>query len=294
MINGILSEWNRLTHSISKLHDEPVFLPASFIKGTILPKIFVVAFTLTIIYLISFQFVNRIIPANTDAVQKSKVCYQITNTLFNIFVGTVGLYLEYWVLPSLPAYNGSSVDRILGNEEELYLVSALQLGYQFWAIPVGILYVHESREMVLHHLAVVVSTSMTGFLTIGFRWYSPFFYGIMELSSLPLCVMNSFKDNPKWIEKYPSAFGMARNIFAVSFLLIRLLMSAWRSPVFLRDNFIVMYTKEWGAYKVYMFVQWFLASFLAYLQLYWGSLIIKGILKIIFPKEKGFKKAKKE
>jgi hypothetical protein len=294
MIDGILSEWNRLTNSISELHNEPVFLPQSFIKGTLLPAIVVVAFTLTIIYLISFQFVDKIVPANTEAVLKSKVCYQITNVLFNLFVGTVGLYLEYWVLPSLPAYNASNVDKILGNEEELYLVSALQLGYQLWAIPVGIFYVHESPEMVLHHLAVVVSTSMTGFLSIGFRWYSPFFYGIMELSSVPLSVMNSFKDNPKWIEKYPAAYGMSRNIFALSFLVIRVLMCARRWPVFLRDNFIVMYTKEWGVYKVYMFVQWSLASFLAYLQLFWGSLIIKGIIKVIFPKEEGFKEGKKE
>jgi hypothetical protein len=294
MFGELISEWPRLTEAISELHNEPVFLPESYIKGTLLPAVFMVAITLTIFYLITFQFVDKIVPADADAIKKSKVCYQITNICFNLCVGSLGLYIEYWVLPSLPVYNGSSVDKILGLVDETYLLSALQLGYQMWAIPVGIFYVHESSEMILHHLAVVVATSMSGFLTVGFRYYISFFYGVMELSSLPLSVMNVFKDNPEWKKKHPKAFEISRNVFAISFLWIRVYLCAYRWPIFLRDNFIVMYTREMGIHKVYLFVQWSLASLLAYFQLFWASLILKGFLKLIFPAKGDAKKSKKE
>jgi hypothetical protein len=214
--------------------------------------------------------------------------------LFNLCVGALGLYLEYWVLPTLPCFDGPSIDKILGNENELYLVSAMQLGYQIWAIPVGVFYVRESPEMIMHHLAVVVSTSLSGFLTIGFRYYTPFFYGVMELSSLPLSIMNSFKDNPEWIKKYPGVYGMTRVVFALSFFLIRVILCLWKWPVFLMDNFLVFYTRELGIMKGYFFVQWGLASLLAYLQLYWASLILKGLVKTVSPSKKDSKKPKKE
>jgi hypothetical protein len=276
----ILSEWHALTESISKVHDEPIFLPESFIKGSLLPAIVVVTICLTIFYLACFSFVDKIAPTNATKEYKIKICYQITNVCFNIVIGCVGLYLEYVVLPSLDVYGGASADKIVGLEQELYLVSAMQLGYQFWAIPVGILHVKESVEMIVHHFAVVVSTSMTGFLSIGFRYYSPFFYGVMELSSVPLSIMNVFRDSPELQKKYPTANASSRIIFAASFLIIRVIMCLSRWPFFLRDNFVVFYTKEMGAYKLYMFLQWSLATFLAILQLYWATLIFKGMLKM--------------
>jgi hypothetical protein len=185
------------------------------------------------------------------------------------------------VLPSLDVYGGPSVDKILGLEKELYLVSAFQLGYQLWAIPVGILHVKETTSMIVHHFAVLVSTSMTGFLSIGFRYYSPFFYGVFELSSVPLSLMNSFKNSPELQRKYPLVDAWSRNLFAVSFLLIRIVLCFSRWPVFLRDNFIVLYTREMGFYKLYMVVQWSLAAFLAILQPYWAILILKGIVKVL-------------
>jgi hypothetical protein len=277
----ILSEWQALTESISKVHDEPIFLPGSFIKGTLLPVIGTVTICLTIFYSACFSFVDNIVPAGATKEYKIKMCYQITNVCFNIVIGCIGLYLEYVVLPSLDVYGKPSVDKIVGLEQELYLVSALQLGYQLWAIPVGILHVKESIEMIVHHLAVVASTSMTGFLSIGFRYYSPFFYGVMEWSSVPLSVMNVFKDSPELQQKYPTANASTRIIFAASFLIIRVIMCLSRWPFFLRDNFIVFYTRDMGFYKLYMFVQWSLATFLAILQLYWASLIFTGIVKML-------------
>lgn len=295
MIEKLTTEWQRLTDTISEVHNEPLFVSEEIIKGRLLPCIAVVAMILSAIYCFSFKFVDKIVPASSSAVTKSKICYQITNTVFNVAVGCVGIYLEYWVLPTLDLDKNSTVDYIIGHEKELYLVSAMQLGYQLYAIPVGVFYVNESTEMIMHHFAVVISSLMSGFLCIGFRYYTPFFYGVMELSSLPLSAMNTFKDNPDWIKKYPTTYASIRGVFALSFLAIRNVMCASRYPWFLRDNFVVVYTKEWGIYKGFMCLQCSLAFFLAFLQLFWGSLILQGILKLFIPgKKKDGKEKKKE
>ncbi len=254
------------------------------------PAMAIVAVTCTLVYMVSFSILEQRVPKDTLAVNKTKICYQITNVCFNLSVGIVGLYLEYWILPTLSSFHGSSIDRMSLNHEELYLVSAMQLGYQCWAIPVGILYVGESSEMIMHHFAVVISTSLSGFMTVGFRYYTPFFYGIMELSSLPLSLMNAFKDNPEWIKKYPAAYDATRLSFAVCFFTIRVILCASRWPPFLWNNFIFMYTRKLGWYKLYLIVQWSLAAFLAYLQLFWASLIAKGIFKTVTNKKAEEKK----
>jgi len=240
------------------------------------------------------RYVQRNNMADADPVKKARIAYQITNIVFNITVGIVGVYLEWWVLPTLSVYNGPSEEKITGLHKELYLVSALQLGYQFWALPVGVFQVKESAEMIAHHVAVIVSTSLSGFIWPGFRYYTPFFYGVMELSSLPLSVMNTFKDNPEWIEKHPKVLEASRMSFALSFLIIRNVLCSWRWPVFLRDNFILFHTAEMGVWKMYLLVQVTLATFLAYLQILWGALVLKGLLKAIFaPKETKEKTNKK-
>ena len=286
MLQRLLNEWSRLTEEISKVHDEPVFVSTDFLKEKLFPVIGVTTVVLTIIYTLCFKIVDKIAPTGSTDQARCRICYQITNVCFNIFIGCCGLYLEYKVLPTLDVDPNSPNDKIIGHENELYLVTALQLGYQAWAMPVGIIHVGETLEMIMHHTAVVVSCIMTGFLTISFRYYSPFFYGVMELSSIPLSIMNSFKDNPEWIKKYPKGYEISRAVFALSFLAIRNVMCASRWPIFLRDNFIVFYTKEWGFYKVFMFFQCGLAFFLAYLQLLWGSIVVRNILKM-FTKKKG-------
>ena len=282
--------WKDIKEEISKIHDLPKLLPDDFIRGTAIPSIGVVTVMLTLVYILSFRIVDSFLSKDIPAINKTRICYQITNVAFNLCIGTIGVYLEYWVLPTLSSFHGTSLDRITYNHEELYLVSAMQLGYNFWAIPVGLFYVGEDTQMLMHHLAVVISTSFSGFMTAGFRYYTPFFYGIMELSSLPLSLMNAFKDNPEWIKNYPGAYLCVRVAFAVCFLFIRVYMCAYRWPPFLRDNFILMYTAEWGVWKLYLVVQWSLAAFLASLQLYWASLILLGFYKMIAGNKPGRKR----
>jgi hypothetical protein len=49
-----------------------------------------------------------------------------------------------------------------------YPILCLQVGFQLWAIPVGLSYVDESTLMILHHVSVIIVACMAGFCTFGF------------------------------------------------------------------------------------------------------------------------------
>lgn len=290
-MNAFQEEWNRLVEEVSKLHEQPFLLPETYLREKLIPAVVYTAISLFVLFFTSLYYFNRAVRESTDPNKKYKACYQFTNFFFNGVVGGVGLYLEYWILPTLPAYHSTSIAKIDGLENELYLPAALQLGYQFFAIPVGIFYKTESLTMLLHHVAVIGSAGLSGCMSIGFRYYTPFFLGIFEISSLPLAIMNAFKDNPELVKKYPLQNTIVRVLFCLAFLWIRWWMDFSRVPIFLRDNFLVFYTREMGLPKLYLLFQFSSAAFLTVLQIYWGILIIKGLIKqFIKPKKDATKK----
>ena len=50
MFGGLIAEWHRPTETISELHNEPVFLPESYTKGTLLSAVIMIAFALTVLH----------------------------------------------------------------------------------------------------------------------------------------------------------------------------------------------------------------------------------------------------
>lgn len=169
-----------------------------------------------------------------------KASYQLTNLLVNLSLGLLGIYYEL--------FSGSQVDHSIANKimghPELRYFAIIQIGYQLWGLPIGIFCVNETSSMIVHHVAVICVASTSTFLTCGFRYFTPFFYGVIEISSVPLSVMNSFKNNPDWITRYPNLYGKVRLVFGLTFLAVRvvfwtpfywdvivLAMMLWRSSV---------------------------------------------------------------
>jgi TLC domain len=276
------SGWNHTATRLTKIHDDsPFWLPISYSRESMIPGILWTVFATTTVFALSyFVIAGGISEKGTPTVKKYKASYQITNFFFNVAISGLGLYYEYWVLPTLPAYQSTdNVDRI-PHHESLYLVCAMQLGYQAWALPVGFFLVKESTEMIVHHVAVVFSTTLTGFAVCGFRYYTPYFYGLMELSTVPLSIMNMFKDNREWIKKYPLTYLGVRGAFSFSFLYIRIYLWFWRGPIFLRDDFLLFFTRKMGGIKVLLFLQWSMCMFLGCLQFFWAVLVSRGIVTV--------------
>jgi len=289
MMDAIKAEWIQLVEEASKLCELPTFLPAKFIWETLIPRVVYTAIALLIIFFLVLKSFDRVAAGKVDPANKYKVCYQFTNFCFNVCIGCVGLYLEYGFLAKQPIYHARSMNKVAGLEYELYLPAALQLGYQIFAIPIGIYFKTETPTMLLHHVAVIFCSVLSGFFSLGFRYYIPFFLGIFELSSIPLAVVNLFKDNPSLAKAYPRINLFCRLSFALSFLAIRWYMDLFRMPIYLRDNFIMFYTLEIGFAKFYLLFQFLAAAFLTFLQIYWGLLVSKGMIKFL----RGGKKSKK-
>lgn len=280
--NFLGADWKHTAVALTRLQEEtPFLLPSSYVLEKMVPGILMTAVAATSIFALSYFFVvDRMASKAMPAEKKHKASYQITNFFFNVAVGGLGVYYEYWVLPTLPAFQSTdSVDRI-PYHESLYLCCAMQFGYQVWALPVGFFLVKEPAEMIIHHIAVVFSATLTGFTFCGFRYYTPYFYGLMELSTIPLSIMNTFKDNGDWIKKHPLAYLVVRGVFSFSFLYLRIYLWFWRGPVFLRDNFLLFYTRKLDAFKIFLFVQWMMCMFLGFLQFYWAALVSRGIVSV--------------
>jgi hypothetical protein len=274
------------THAeqVAALNDGNYFLPGDFIQFTLVPCILI----LSIIYAMSFRFVGKLVQDDATFQKKRKVCYQMTNLLVNSVLGGLGLYYEYCCTPA----DVPTEEKISGFEN-FYLLSCIQLGFQIWSIPVGILYVKESPIMLMHHATVIMVAGMASFLTNGFRYWIPYFFGIMEISSIPLAIMNTFKDNPKWIEKQPLAYLATRVIFSVSFLFIRVWMLVPRNTTYLRDHYLLWSTSDNETFRNFMSAVWISSAFLMMLQFYWAILIVQGILKILLPKKRKVDTGKK-
>lgn len=260
---------------IAALNNEAIFMPESFLQETVLPQIGATFVALWVVYFIVYYFViDQTYLKTNDVFKKRKVSYQLTNMVMNSCFGLGGLYFDLLVRS-----NELPVEETVQNFDYLVIFSTAQLGYQLWAIPLGIFFVGESVPMILHHFTVVFCSSMSALFTNGFRYWTPFFYGVIEISSVPLAIMNSFKDNPHLIKRYPAMYHKVRMLFAASFLYIRMAMFVPREYQFLRDHFMLYSKSEVLSYKIFMATVTLCSLILLVLQLFWACLIVSGLTR---------------
>ena len=273
-----------LNNNVESYRD--LFLPKEFIAETVLPAVGVTFVGLSFVYLVAYHFLAHRVVAATDEsfhFKKRKFAYQVTNLCTNLGLGLFGLYYEFtlWSSPR----EISTQETVQGFNHLVYF-SAWQLGYQLWAIPLGMFYVNEALPMLAHHFTVVVVSCMSGFLVNGFRFWTPFFYGLIELSSVPLAVMNTFKENPHLIGQYPSLYSTIRLVFAITFLYVRIVLFVPRKYMFLRDHMLLFTASDILPYKIFMSAVWISAFLLLLLQLFWATLIVKGLFVMRRSKKK--------
>jgi TLC domain len=187
--------------------------------------------------------------------------------------------------------------RMLDYNDHFHL-SEFVLGMMaFWDLPTSIL-TRELRQpaMLLHHIFMFWTAAVSmGFISEErplMGYYAPFYFGAIELSSLPLLIVDIFhpkhrdwhawlthSDSPKWLAKVNE---VSRATFAVLFLLVRVIWFPYVSFFgVLRD---VTQVQDGSA----MLGLYLMASFNVFfsgLQMYWGTLVIKQAAKILFGKK---------
>jgi hypothetical protein len=170
----------------------------------------------------------------------------------------------------------------------------------FWDIPTG-LCTPALREipMILHHIGMFMTAAISmGILSNGipiFGYYAPFYFGVIEISSLPLIIVDIYHPKHKawhayltctersgWVMKLND---MARPLFALLFMLIRMIAFPYVSVMgVLRDVLHVTSLPLDQRNNVPNLPLYILASLnvsFSCLQLYWGTLLIRQIIKLV-------------
>jgi hypothetical protein len=228
----------------------------------------------------------RLEPCVTNGVwqltDKRRFSYQITNLFTNAFLGLLGVYYQCFLIP-----RNATVEQKIQGQLDFCLFGSIHIGFQLWSLVMGIYFVQETTQMLMHHVAVIAVSSKGVFFTNGFRYYAPLGLGMMELSSVPLALMNSFKNNQSWIDTYPQFYTAIHLVFSFTFLIIRIGMFVPQHLEYLLYSFILPYVADADrhlGFKVFCFANWIGAVFLLLLQLYWGYLIMSGMFKFFLAK----------
>lgn len=260
--------------TIRELAKAPLFRDSTHMIQFVVPDTLSSLLFCSLIYVMSFNFVHLLVPQGSlsNPLKRRKLCYGITNFVVNLVLGVAGFYYNSLL-------NEDPTPQEIIQLGELHFFGSWQLGYQLWAIPVGIFFVKEDPLMLLHHVAVIMAASTIALFTNGMRYWAPFVLGCVEISSVPLAVMNVFKDNKELIAKYPDAYLMVRTASAICFLYVRVFMFVPRNSMQMYDHVMAWSNNENTIYKIYSFLVFFSSLFLTFLQLKWGHLIVKGFVK---------------
>ena len=131
--------------------------------------------------------------------------------------------------------------------------------------------------MIVHHLLVLVLgwvIAANSFL----HYHSTFFFGVPELSSVPLAFMDFFKQNKELMKRYPVANEVSRVTFAVAFLYVRTILFTKATFDLFSDSLAEFATGLTG-------MRWALLSFicgselvLLGMQYFWSAKIVNGLI----------------
>ena len=183
----------------------------------------------------------------------------------------------------------------------------------FWDVPVALLTpALRQSQMILHHIGMITLAALSmGICSNGVRlfgYYIPFYFGFIEISSLPLTVVDLFhprhkawnayitsEERPKWLM---TVNKRCRLIFAILFMLIRTFAFPYVSMMGVltdvRHLTSLPLDQRKGIPNFPLVVMSVLNLLFSALQLYWGSLILPQLWKAFIGSVKAMtNKAKK-
>jgi hypothetical protein len=208
--------------------------------------------------------------------------------------------LCYFDVRGIHSNTWNAVDRVLipptSQQEQLSeFMFAMML---FWDIPVALLTpALRQSQMILHHLGMITLAALSmGIYSHGvklFGYYIPFYFGFIELSSLPLTVVDLFHpkhkawnayltsdERPKWLM---TMNNHCRLMFAISFMLIRVFAFPYVSVMGVLTDVRYLTSlpldQRNGVPNFPLIVMSVLDVLFSALQLYWGSLILPQLWK---------------
>ena len=206
-----------------------------------------------------------------------KKVYRLFNFLINTCFGLVGFYVMF-----LDPNEWSKFE-----QNRAYLESPwackfahVQFAYQLWSIPIGLL-VGEAPLMYIHHILVMGLAYIVAVRNLQFQYYQVYYFGVCECSSIPLAIMNHFKDNKQLREKYAGAYQNVRIAFAVAFLYFRGVLLWKYSMRWYADSLWIWEATRDPSTRQQVLLMNIGVTLLHLMQLWWMYLILKGLFGLL-------------
>jgi hypothetical protein len=198
--------------------------------------------------------------------------YEITCLLCNIHLASAGI-IGWFELFDIDISN-AKVNPFFGHSDYVvnYLIVPLAM-YQFWN-SIFCMFHHNLRsfQTLTHHILafILALCGLDSFL----HYWAIYFFGITEISSVPLTIMAIIKLCNRCDYVF---YKWCRTLFAITFLWIRVL--CWPYYYIICVFQATQYYIDGSLYPPYYFIFTSISTALTMLQLLWGYKIIKNITK---------------
>jgi len=212
----------------------------------------------------------------------------VQNARLNAYylVGIIPILWTSWLgLSNLSVLWGYSTPegRMFGEILSARRICVQQLGYQIFCIVVGTLAGPplNKPEMYAHHTFAGIAALLSLF---PYAQYYTFFFGsLVEISNIPLTVMDIFRANREYIDSYPTVYLAAKLLFAVTFIPLRNALWVPFALQFTGDIYNLRNRISFAGQAITYLALWFLSA----LQFIWGGLVVKSVIA-------AFRKLRKE
>ena len=137
------------------------------------------------------------------------------------------------------------------------------------------------NELIGHHLIVILLSYLV-YHHGAFQYFAPVFMGVPEISSLPLTLVDLFKQFPELRKSCAGTNELARTLFAVTFLIFRAVYWPYCSYVFFGVSLRSLSSGALGGVAPWVVYIFLISNVLmTCLQWYWASLIITALAQMV-------------
>eukprot|EP00045_Choanoeca_perplexa_P007939 m.72834 g.72834 ORF g.72834 m.72834 type:complete len:267 (+) comp14285_c0_seq2:872-1672(+) len=182
------------------------------------------------------------------------------------------------------------IDKLYTPLPRAFEMSELMVAYQLYDLITMFIYKDLfTIAMLVHHIlaGILALNGLYNFM----HGYCYFFFGLIEVTNIPLTIIDIFKHYPDLIKQYPNTYTAIRNFFAISFILFRLIMwpivsfEFWTATLTALSSGQIAKATRFGQpwLETTAAVTFLVANAgLTFLQCLWGKTIINGIYKQFF------------
>eukprot|EP00756_Hemistasia_phaeocysticola_P050776 Hpha_TRINITY_DN25965_c0_g1::TRINITY_DN25965_c0_g1_i1::g.185315::m.185315 len=203
---------------------------------------------------------------------------EVTSLTAALMLGILGIQSQ------IRQFREPMADPLFGEDEGSRTLGQIMFALQSYTTLTAICVpAFRTPKMLIHHIvsSLLAQQSMVPYL----HGYAVFYFGIVEITNWALCPIDFLRALPELQKKVPGLYSVLRMVFAVSFILIRLLAWTVMALFFWYDSIALLSSgRSAPLFAVYCFLV--CNIIMTGLQWIWGRLVLRGIYETLNPDAK--------